>query len=76
MATMGEQRDDSVVKCIGYSGRGPGFDSQHQDGDSQTPVTLVPRICCPLLASAGTRLADGAQPHRQAKYSYTENKSK
>ncbi|CAH6942478.1 Sorcs1 [Phodopus roborovskii] len=36
-------RDGSAVKNIGCSCRGPGFNSQHQQGGSQASVTPVPR---------------------------------
>lgn len=62
-----------VVKCICCSCRGPGINSQHQYGGSQPPVTLVPKIWRPLLATTGTRHADGTQPHTQTKHTENEN---
>lgn len=60
--------DDSKVKSIGCSSRGPGFDSQLPQGDSQPPVTLVPGDLNTLFWppwAAGTR---DAKTHLQAKH--------
>ena len=48
-------RDGSVVKGLGCSSRGPGFDSQYPHGGSQLSVTPFLRDPWPLLASTGTK---------------------
>lgn len=58
----------AVVKSTSCSSRGPEFRAHCPYGRSQPSVPLVPRHRTPVLASASTRPAYGAQILVKAKY--------
>lgn len=54
------RRDDSVVRSIGCTSKGPGFDSRDSHGSSQLFVIPVPRDLTLSLSLVGARHARGA----------------
>lgn len=67
-----------MVKSIGHSSRGPGFESQHLSWWLTKVFNYSPKgsIQYPLLVSVGTRHAHGSHAHMLSKHSYTWKKKK
>lgn len=63
-----DRRDDSVIKSIDCSYRGPGFGSQHPHSDSQPSIIPFQGIQHPLLTFMGIRHTYYTQTYMQAKY--------